>query len=219
MIETLGLDQKMSTSKATPAEPTPLVRDEDGEQPHGDFSYSSVVGMLLYLSGHTRPDIAYAVNCCARHMFNPRHSHEIALKRIGRYLKATRERGLVLNPCNELKVDCFPDSDFAGLYGHEKSSDPVCTKSRSGCIINVANCPVLWFSKLQTETALSTMEAEINALAHSCKELFPIIDLVSELGKVVGLPAEDLTTMHVSIHEDNAGALVLADILPPQFTP
>ncbi len=63
------------------------------------------------------------------------------------------------------------------------------------------------------------MEAEINALAHSCKELFPIVDLVSELGKVVGLPAEDLTTMHVSIHEDNAGSLVLSDMLPPQFTP
>ena len=66
---------------------------------------------------------------------------------------------------------------------------------------------------------MSTIEAEINSLAHSYKELFPIIDLVSELGKVVGLPAKDLTTKHVSIHEDNAGALVLAKTLPPQFTP
>ena len=175
--------------------------------------------MFLYLSGHTRPDIAYAVNCCARYMFNPRHSHEVALKRIGRYLKATREKGLILNPCKELRIDDYPDADFAGLYGHEKASDPVSVKSRTGFVINVANCPVLWMSKLQTETALSTMEAEIIALAHSCRELFPIIDLVTELGKVVGLPAKDLTTMHVSIHEDNAGALVLAETLPPQFTP
>ena len=80
IIETLGLDSRLSNSKWTPAEATPLVRDEDGEPPHGDFSYSSVVGMLLYLSGHTRLDIAYAVNCCARYMFNPRHSHEVALK-------------------------------------------------------------------------------------------------------------------------------------------
>ena len=175
--------------------------------------------MLLYLSGHTRPDIAYAVNCCARYMFNPRFSHEVALKRIGRYLKATRDKGLILNPSKVLQIDCFPDADFAGLYGHEQASDPVCAKSRTGFIINVANCPVLWTSKLQTETALSTMEAEINALAHSCKELFPIIDIVSELGDVVGLPTKDLTSMHVSIHEDNAGALVLAETIPPQFTP
>jgi hypothetical protein len=63
------------------------------------------------------------------------------------------------------------------------------------------------------------MEAEINALAHSCKELFPTIDLVTELGAVVGLPTEDLTKMYVSIHEDNTGELVLAETIPPQFTP
>jgi hypothetical protein len=63
------------------------------------------------------------------------------------------------------------------------------------------------------------MEAEINALAHKFKELFPIIDLATEVGAVVGLPTKDLTTMHVSIREDNAGALVLAETIPPQFTP
>ena len=62
-----------------------LTRDEDGKLPQGSFSYSSVVGMLLYLSGHTRPDIAYAVNCCACYMFNPCLSHEKGLKQIGRY--------------------------------------------------------------------------------------------------------------------------------------
>ena len=83
VIESLGLDSKLSTSKWTPAEATPLTRDTEGEPPESSFSYSSVVGMLLYLSGHSRPDIAYAVNCCARHMFRPRLSHEKALKRIG----------------------------------------------------------------------------------------------------------------------------------------
>ncbi len=69
------------------------------------------------------------------------------------------------------------------------------------------------------EIALSTMEDKINALAHICKEIFSIIDLVSELGRIVGLPTKDLTTMHVSIHKDNAGALFLAEMIPPQFTP
>ena len=126
---------------------------------------------------------------------------------------------MIFKPSSELKIDCFPDADFAGLYGHEKSNDPICAKSRTGFVIKVANCPILWQSKLQTETALSTMEAEIIALAHSCRELFPVMDLVQEMGSVVGLPTEDLTTMHVSIHEDNAGALVLAETIPPAFTP
>ena len=91
VIETLGLNDGMAKGKFTPTESTPLVKNSDGEAPSGSFSYSSVVGMLLYLSGHTRPDIAYAVNRCSSYMFSPRHSHETALKRIGRYLKATRD--------------------------------------------------------------------------------------------------------------------------------
>ena len=124
-----------------------------------------------------------------------------------------------MNPSSELNVDSYPDADFAGLYGHKKSTDPSCAKSRTGFLINVANCPVFWMSKLQTETALSTMEAEIIALAHCCRALFPIMDQVAEFGEIVGLKTADLTTMKVSIHEDNAGALVLAQTIPPQFTP
>ena len=61
------------------------------------------------------------------------------------------------------------------------------------------------------------MEAENNTLAHSCRELFPLIDITISLGQAVGLPIGD-TTIKVSIHEDNAGALILAKTLPPQFT-
>ena len=43
--------------KVTPAEAKLLVKDTDGEVAHGDFSYSSVVDMLFYLSWHLQPDI------------------------------------------------------------------------------------------------------------------------------------------------------------------
>ena len=62
------------------------------------------------------------------------------------------------------------------------------------------------------------METEILALAHACQELFPVIDLAEFLGSIVGLPCEP-TSMQVSIHEDNAGALILAVMIPPEFTP
>ena len=76
----------------------------------------------------------------------------------------------------------------------------------------------MWASKLQQETTGSTMQAEIIALAHSMRELLPIMDMVESMSSVVGLPSPQ-TSMHVSIHEDNAGALILAETLPPQFTP
>ena len=67
--------------------------------------------------------------------------------------------------------------------------------------------------------ALSMMKAEIIALVHCYHELFPVIDIVSEVGSLVGLATKDMVSMHVSLHEDNAGKLVLAETIPPQFTP
>jgi hypothetical protein len=73
IIEAMGLDVGTVTPKCTPAEAASLVKDAEGALATGAFSYSSVVGMLLCLSGHSCPDIAYAVNCAAQYMFVPRN--------------------------------------------------------------------------------------------------------------------------------------------------
>ena len=221
VISALGFAESETTTKKTPAESKPLTKDEDGEPAQESFSYASVVGMLLYLSGHTRPDLSYSVSQVARFMFAPKRSHELALKRIGRYLVGTADKGIILNPKNatSLNIDAYPDADFAGLYGHENVTDPVCVRSRTGYIIAVANCPVVVYSSLQTETALSTMQAEIYAMAQCCKALFPLIMVVKELSGAAGLPPGGPPKMCITLHEDNTGALILAKTIPPQFTP
>lgn len=83
IITVLGMDEPGVKMKATLAERKPLVKDSDGAASEASFNYASVVGMLLYLTGHSRPDIAYAVNCAARYTFCPWKLHETALKRIG----------------------------------------------------------------------------------------------------------------------------------------
>jgi hypothetical protein len=47
----------------------------------------------------------------------------------------------------------------------------------------------------------------------------PILDMVDEVGNAVALLPSDAPKMHVKIHEDNAGALILAETIPPQSTP
>jgi len=94
---------------------------------NGTFSYPSVIGMLLYLSGHSRLDIAFAVGQRARFTYSPTRLHEEALKRIGLYLKLTRTEGLTLEPdltSNGLKLDCYIDANFAS---HDPSGMKSCT--------------------------------------------------------------------------------------------
>jgi hypothetical protein len=209
IISALGLHSPYSTSKDTPAERNPLPKDSNGTPADGIINYASVVGMLLYLSGHTRPDIAFAVHQCARYTFNPTERHVNALKRIGRYLKGTSDKGLIMRPSKHLHVDCYPDSDFAGLYNHEDVQDPHCVRSRAGYVILLSCCPVLWASQLISTLCLSTMEAEYVSLSKAYKDLFPLLDQIKELGHAVGLPVEEYTNLHTTVYEDNVGALSL----------
>ena len=62
------------------------------------------------------------------------------------------------------------------------------------------------------------MEAEINALAHCCCELSPVLDIAINVGDAVGLHTDDIASMGVSVHKDNTGALILAHTLPPWCT-
>ena len=112
----------------------------------------------------------------------------------------------------------IPRCQFFGTYGNEDPTDPTCVKRRTRFIITFADCPVLWVLKLQTDNALLTMESEIIAMAHCCREFFPIIYIVTSLGKSVGLSMGD-TTINVYIYEENTGALVLDRTFPTHFTP
>ena len=58
------------------------------------------------------------------------------------------------------------------------------------------------------------MEAEVVALLSCCRELFPIIKLVTEVRTAVGLAQGDKPKMHITIHKDNSRTLVLA-LTPP----
>jgi hypothetical protein len=135
---------------------------------------------LLYLS-HSHPDIAFATHQCICYTFTPKQLHEDALKCIGRYLKGTFDKGLFLHPSDDLKIDCYPDADFAGLWNRDDKNDPHCVQCWIGYVICVSNCLVLWTSKLQTEIALSRMEAENIALSSLFRDLFLLVDITQEI--------------------------------------
>ena len=55
IVESLGLNN--TDMKETPADLGTLPKNESGDPYNRTFDYANVIGMLLYLSGHTRPDV------------------------------------------------------------------------------------------------------------------------------------------------------------------
>ena len=208
ILKVMGLTD--ASVKHTPADSKPLGKDEDGAACCEDWSYASVVGMILYLASNSRPDIAFAVHQCARFTHSPKRSHEAALKRIARYLKGTRERGMVVKPTDSLRLDLYADADFAGLWNIEDPHDPVCVKSRTGYVLTLGDCPVLWGSKLQSEIALSTQESEYIALSTAMRELLPVRELLQEVASSFDIAYDKVSTVSC-VWEDNNAALKLAN--------
>jgi hypothetical protein len=58
------------------------------------YPYLSVIGALMYLTNNSRPDIAFVVNCLARHNAASTIRHWNDIKNILRYLYATTYLGL-----------------------------------------------------------------------------------------------------------------------------
>ena len=179
-----------------------------------------MVGMLLYLSTNTRPNISYAVSQVARFSHNPKKSHVSAVKTIIRYLSGSIDQGVIYKCPKTLSLDCYVDADFASLYGRDPPESPTCVKSRTGYIISVGGCYVLCKSQLQTTIALSTSEAEYGALSQAMRAVIPIRETLLELIKTVDMvdargrrPFGDrnkLCSFPTVIHEDNSAALSLA---------
>jgi len=191
-----------------------LHPDHGGHARCEQWNYRSVLGKLNYLAQMTRPDISMAVHNCAHFTTAPTYLHEQAIKWIGRYLYATQTRGLIYRPTPTGNLDMYVDADFAGTRHKEYSHLWDCVMSRTGFVILYHGCPIHWGSKLQTEIALSTMEAEYIALSTSSRELIPIrwllrkMTLHSPLCHLVPYPPGQLPPS--TIYEDNASCIAIA---------
>jgi hypothetical protein len=141
----------------------------------------------------------------------------LLLKRIVRYLKGSQDKGLLMEPSKDISFDCYVDADFVGLYGYEEPQNPLSVKSRTGYVLMLANCPLLWVSKMQSKIAASTMEAEYVDLSQSIHDLIPMKRMTSLVCDTVFGNGNYMTCMHSKIFEDNNGALQLAR--SPRITP
>ena len=203
--------QHQPKEKDVPAMTTAILdKDEDGIDFNEKWDYRRIIGKLNFLEKSTRPDLAYAVHQCARFQSCPKTSHAKAIKRIARYLLSTRDKGLIIKPRDSL-LECYADADFAGNWNRTTAeSDASTAHSRTGFTILYAGCPLTWASRLQTEIALSTTEAEYIALSTALRDVIPIMNLLQELKEQNFINDFQLPKIHCKAFEDNSGALELA---------
>ena len=160
--------------------------------------YRQLFGCFLHLANTTRPDIAFAAEYLSRFMSNPGLMHWKATKHVVRYLKGTKDLGIVYGKGQKTT------NGVVNLHGHSDSefaADVDNHKSTSGHCFMYANGAVSRRSKKQTVNAQSTVEAEYIALSFAVREaLWP---------KKLGLEIESSPTP-IRIGGDNQGPLYLA---------
>lgn len=136
-----------------------------------NHEYRRLIGMLLYLTTHSHPDVAASVSILSQKVSKPRIVDLNEVKRLIRYLKTTAHVKLKLsNKSHEQNLYAFSDANWAECLHTRKSN------SGYACFIN--GVMVSWCCRKQNLITLSSTEAEYVALFETSKEIIWLNNLV-----------------------------------------
>jgi hypothetical protein len=91
----------------------PFRPKQEGEEVLGaEYPHLSAIGALMYLANNTRSDIAFKVNCLARHSVAPTMHHWNGIKNILRYLNGTIDLGLFFQRNQESDLIGYADAGY-----------------------------------------------------------------------------------------------------------
>ena len=108
--------------------------------------YRQLIGCLLYLT-HTRPDLSYAISVASIYMDQPHEIHWRAAKRILNFVQGTRTHGIFYKEKSDLDLIGFTGSDWVGNNTNKNHT--------LGYVFMLAEGPIIWSSKKQSDIALS----------------------------------------------------------------
>ena len=146
---------------------------QDEEKLKDNHEYRKLIGMLLYISTNSRPDIAASVSILSQKVSNPSKLDLNEVKRLIRYLKGTRDMKLkISNVDEELKLEAYSDANWA--------ENRIDRKSNSGYVCFLGGGTISWACRKQSCVSLSSTEAEYIALAETCQEVVWLRDISKE---------------------------------------
>ena len=145
------MDHRTKSKKLPALSSKILHRHQDSEDFDNSFHYRSIIGKLNYLEKGTRPDISYSTHQCARFVEHPKIEHGKAIRQIVRYLIGSKDKGIIFKPDLTKGLEVHVDSDFAGNWNREDSSNKDTARSRHGYFISYNGVPLTWKSQMQGE--------------------------------------------------------------------
>ncbi|GJY45093.1 zinc finger, CCHC-type containing protein [Tanacetum coccineum] len=181
-----------SNDTKIPMDPgTKLVKAEDGNSADATY-YRSLIGCLRYLL-HTRPDLSYSVGLLSRFMQEPKDHHLKAIKQVIRYIKGTKEHGIVYKKDGDCKITGYSDSS----YGIDIDQG----EGTTGIVFYFGESPITWCTEKQPTVALSSCESEFMAATGAACQALWLKRLLSE---ITGWEEERIT-----LKVDNISAIAL----------
>jgi hypothetical protein len=152
----------------TPISSNELLPNQKHASPAKIQNYQRKIGLLLFATIFTRPNIAFAILRLARFLNNPSLAYYKAVDRAFMYLYNTRQLFLRFGGQNNLMV--ASDASFANNSTNRKSSQAFAMKLFGGLIG--------WRTNKQNTIITSITKAELLALAQAAKELMYVNKLL-----------------------------------------
>jgi hypothetical protein len=133
--------------------------------------------------------------------------HGEAIRWIGRYLKGTGDKGLILKPDGISGLVVYVHADFVGHWDLTNTMSRDSTQTQHRYIVKFNNCLILWKLQMATVIMLSSTESEYMGASAALREVIPVMELLKEMKKM-NVPIHDCTTrVHCKLYEENSGAL------------
>lgn len=139
-----------------------------------------LLGSSVYLSTCTCPEIAHAVPVASCLVHGPAPHHWSLLKRIVRYLKATKDLRLRYNTEASSELQSWTDANHG--------ADPVTRQSVTGWAFRLAGAAADWQSKRQPTTAILSTEAEYLTISSGICGAIYLCSVLSSLGLPLSSP-------------------------------
>jgi hypothetical protein len=138
------------------------VLDTESQRKH-----RSGIGMLLYLTKYSQPDISNIVQELSKIMDSATWGAYNQLLRVIKFVIDTKTFGLKVQP----RLDNDLGWDLKIFCDSNRTDDPETRVNVNGFIIYLFNVPIFWHSKSQKGVTISSTEAKYVAISEPVKEL------------------------------------------------